>query len=128
MYNCIQNIMSIICGFAQHIEHLFKQFANTINSNTATLLTSTKTNNIKEVNMYMCSLSIGLSLLCSKIFLLCFLAFPNFLPIMLVFMLFRNALCFYFVCFFFVHRSSSYDTMKMEKCHFNCNIQIIAIA
>ena len=47
MYNHMQS-MSIICGFAQHIEHLFKQFANTINSNTATLLTPTKTNNIKE--------------------------------------------------------------------------------
>ena len=40
--------MSIICGFAQHIEHLFKQFANAINNNTATLSTPTKTNNIKE--------------------------------------------------------------------------------
>ena len=47
MNNHIQN-MSIICGFAQYIEHLFKQFANTININTATLLTPTKTNNIKE--------------------------------------------------------------------------------
>ena len=47
MYNHMQN-MSIICGFAQHIEHLFKQFANTMNRNTATLLTPTKTNNIKE--------------------------------------------------------------------------------
>ena len=47
MYNHIQN-MSIICGFAKHIEHLFKQFANTIKSNNATLLKPTKTNNIKE--------------------------------------------------------------------------------
>ena len=47
MYNHIQNI-SIICGFAQHIEHLFKQFVNTINSNSATLLTPTIINNIKE--------------------------------------------------------------------------------
>ena len=38
-------------------------------------------------------LEVGLSLLCSIICSLCFLAFPNFLPIMLIFMLSRYALC-----------------------------------
>ena len=35
----------------------------------------------------------------ARLMLLMFLAFPNFLPVMLVFVLFRNALYFYFVFF-----------------------------
>ena len=64
-------------------------------------------------DLFLADLStVGLSLLCSKICYYAFWNFPNFFPIMLVFMLFRNALCFYFVCdFFFVQRSFSYDRM-----------------
>ena len=47
---------------------------------------------------------LGLSLLCSKICLLCFLAFPQFSANYACFMLFRNALCFYFV-FFSLYRN-----------------------
>ena len=53
--------------------------------------------------------TVGLSLLCSKICLLVFLNFSKILHIILVFMLFRNTLCFFILCDFL--SAEFYDRM-----------------
>ena len=75
-----------------------------------------------------CTLSqIGLSPLCSKIYSLCFWHFPNFLPIMLIFMLSRYALCWQFIIII-VYCNSCIQMIMIEyivSYKSNCNIKAL---
>ena len=71
------------------------------------------------VSTYIDAHTLGLSLLCSKICLLCFLEFPQFSAYYACFYAFQKCIMLLF-CVSSNKRSSSYDrTCRNEKCHFN---------